>query len=161
MDMSFSLEEYKKLRQKVEEHFRQIGSIHCPALKADVLFTAVGLHHFRYDNTGAERSKTSQFNKFRFFDDAAKAINISTTIQEYRRSIFPLGNPDKGGFRKTTTIEWFAFWHVISFSKRTRIKSIVRRIGGDGRQFHFWSLMPYWTLSNGQRIIGSKDIEDG
>ncbi len=158
--MSFSLEKYKKLRQEVEERYRQIGSIYCPALKADIFFSAVGFHHLRYDNAGSERSKTSQFNKFMFFDDAADAIEISTTIQEYRRSICPLGNPDKSGFRKTTTVEWFAFWQVVSFSKGIRIKSIIRRIGGDGHQFHFWSVMPYWTLSNGQRIIGSKDIEN-
>lgn len=158
--MSFSLEKYKKLRQEVEKNYRQIGSIPCPALKADVFFSAVGLHHLRYDNTGSERSKTSQYNKFRFFEDAVKVIKISTTIQEYRRSICPSGNPDKSGFRKTTTVEWFAFWYVISFSKGIRIRSIIRRIGGDGCQFHFWSVMPYWTLSNGQRIIGAKDIED-
>ncbi len=111
---------------------------------------------------GVERSEASKVNiiNFFYFKDALNTIAKTTTIQEYRRNICPIGGPDKNGFRKTKLIEWFAFVGIISFKNGIRIRTVVRRIGGDAGQFHFWSVMPFWNLSGGARIIGTKEIED-
>lgn len=37
--------------------------------------------------------------------------------------------------------------------------TVIRKIG-DGGLYHFWSVMPYWTLSNKKRIVGSEKIMD-
>jgi hypothetical protein len=156
----FDLAKFNELKNSVKTGYKKIGSINNPALKARVIFNSDGLHHLKYDRQRSERSKPAQQNKFRFFNDAVNTIKNATTIQEYRRNICSIGEPDKSGFRKTTTMEFFAFWTIISFIKKIRIRVVIRRIGGDNGQFHFWSVMPFWSLNNKQRIIGSREIED-
>lgn len=157
---NFDLEKFRKLRDKIESEYKKIIRIHSPALKSDVVFNSDGFHHLRYDNTRTERSKESQRSKFFFFNKAVDIIRKSTTIQEYRRSIMPVGHPDRSGFRKTKLLEWFGLYAVTSFSDQIRVMTVVRRVGGDSGQYHFWSVMPFWTLSNKQRIVGSKMIVD-
>jgi len=156
----FDLEKFRRLRENTELEYKKIISIHSPALKSDVVFNSDGFHHLRYDNTRAERSKESQRSKFLFFNKAVDIIRKSTTIQEYRRSVMPVGHPDRSGFRKTKSVEWFGFYAITSFSDQIRVMTVIRRIGGNSGQYHFWSVMPFWTLSNKQRIIGSKIIMD-
>ncbi len=150
---NFNKEEFEKLKNKVDAEYKSIGSIYSPALKSNIAFNSNGFHHLRYDNTRAERSKPAQLNKFRFFGDAINSIKISTTIQEYRRvKNFICG--------KESVVEWFAFWSITSFIKQIRIRVIVRRVGGEDGQFHFWSVMPFWSLQHKQRVIGSIELED-
>ncbi len=153
-------ESWQKLKENTKQEYDTIGSLYCPALKSNILFNADGFHHLRYDGSRKERSKSVQKNKFTYFSDAVDILKKSTTIQEYRRSICPVGKPDKNGFRKTKSIEWFGFFAITSFSKQTRIKVIVRRIGEDNGHYHFWSVIPFWSITNNHRYIGSKDLED-
>lgn len=157
--IQIDLEKFEELKNSTEIEYKKIVSVYSPALKSEIIFNSDGFHHLRYDSSRAERSKKAQYIKFRYFNKAVEIIKLSTTIQEYRRGICPVGKPDKGGFRKTKIVEWFAFFSIISFAKRTRIRVVVRRIGADG-QYHFWSVMPFWSLSNNQRVVGPKDIED-
>jgi hypothetical protein len=148
------------LKNSTREAYKKIGRIYCPALKSDVTFNSDGFHHLRYDNNRSERSKNAQRNKFIYLSDAVEILKKATTIQEYRRSFCAVGDKDKNGLRATKIIEWFGFFAIISFTKRIRINAVVRRIGENNGQYHFWSVMPYWTLGNGKRVIGSKKIED-
>ena len=152
--------EYKQAKNRAEIFYDRVKKIYCPALKTDVRFTSVGFHHLRYDGSLKERKKDVQLAKFRFLKDATEVLEKSNTIQEYRRNIVPVGGRDKGGFRKTKMVEWFSLFAVTSFSKQYRIKVILRRIGGENGNYHFWSVIPFWTLTNGARHIGSKSIED-
>ncbi len=63
----FDLSNYSELRVKTEAYYRSIGSVDCKALKAKVNFNAEGLHHFKYNGSGKERGKQSQYNKFFLF----------------------------------------------------------------------------------------------
>jgi len=157
---NINIEEYKKLKQEVEMQYKQINSVYSPALKTDIIFNANGLYHLHYDNTRTERNKSVQFNKLRFFGNAVDVIRAATTIQEYRRNICPIGKKKNGRFIKTSLVEWFAFWAIISFVKSIRIRVIIRRVGGNNGQYHFWSVMPFWKLQNKKRIIGLSDLED-
>lgn len=154
----FNQEEFKELRVLINAEYRKIGSIYSPALKSKIIFNSNGIHHLSYDNNRSERSKIVQQNKFRFFKTSVEVLKISTTIQEYRRMIRPV--KDRPGFDKTSLIEWFAFWAIISFKKKTRIKVIVRRVGGEDGRYHFWSVMPYWALRHRERVIGLIELED-
>lgn len=153
-------ENYEELKSKAELLYRSIGKVRCPALKAEITFNSDGFHHLRYDGSRAERNKKVQMFKFIFLEKAIDVLSKSTTIQEYRNSTCPVGKPNKNGFREIKTVEWFGFTAVTSFSKHIRIKVIVRRVGGSNGQYHFWSVMPFWALSNNKRITGSKTIED-
>ncbi|OGF21628.1 hypothetical protein A2316_01000 [Candidatus Falkowbacteria bacterium RIFOXYB2_FULL_38_15] len=154
------LEQFYKLKEIAKTTYERIGSIYCPALKDDIVFNSDGFHHLRYDCHRSERSKQVQKNKFIYFDKAVEILKKTTTIQEYRRSICAVGDCDKNGFHKTKIIEWFGFFAIISFVKCIRINVVVRRIGEGSGKFHFWSVMPFWTLSSNKRVIGSKKIED-
>lgn len=154
------LGKYRDLKKQTELEYEKIVNVHCPALKAEVMFNSDGFHHMRYDSCRIERNKKSQYTKFKYFPKALDIIKTSTTIQEYRRGLCPTGKPDRSGFRKTSTVEWFAFWSIISFTKKIRIRTVVRRVGREDGYYHFWSVMPFWTLSNSNRVIGSKEIED-
>jgi len=154
-----SKSDFKKLKEETERKYKKIKAVDSPALKSSVIFNSNGFHHLRYDNSRKERDKKIQRNKFIFFDEAVKVIKKSTTIQEHRRQYVKDNNPDRGGLCKVKLVQWFAFFVIISFSKQIRIKVIVRKVG-EG-QYHFWSVMPFWTLSNNVKVIGSKDIEDG
>ena len=155
------LAKFQELKELTEANYKKIGSIYCPALKSPIIFNSDGFHHLSYDGSRSERSKHVQQTKFRHLNYAVEIIKIATTVQEYRRSICPIGKKDKSGYSKTKTIEWFGFFSIVSFSKKIRINTVVRRIGGDAGNYHFWSVMPFWTLTNSHRIIGSKIIEDG
>lgn len=160
MDSKIDLEKFNKLKEETKEKYNSIREIYCPALKSKIIFSSNGFHHLIYDQNRNERSKLSQKGKFICFDDAVKIINKSTTIQEYRRAICPVGKKNKGGLRRTEMIEWFGMFAVISFSRKIRVNVIIRRIGGKNGSYHFWSVIPYWKLSNQTRIVGSKEIED-
>lgn len=159
--MELDLEKFRGLKNKTKDEYDKVGKIYCPALKSDIVFNSDGWHHLRYDFTRSERGKMVQYDKFTYFSDSVKILQKATTVQEYRRSICLVGKTDRSGFRKTKTVEWFGFFAIISFSRRIRINVVIRRIGAGNGNFHFWSVMPYWTLSNKTRVIGSKDIEDG
>lgn len=153
-------EEFKKLKEKTEIEYKKVKKIYSPALKSEIVFNSDGFHHLRYDGSRSERNKSVQKNKFIFFLNAVDILKKSTTVQEYRRLLCPIGKKDRNGFRKTSIIEWFGFFSIISFSKMIRIKTVIRRIGGENGQYHFWSVMPFWNLSNKNKIVGTKEIED-
>jgi hypothetical protein len=153
--INFDHEEFEELKMRVNSDYKKIGNIYCPALKSKIVFNANGIHHLRYDYNRIERSKPVQYNKLRFFRASVEILKLSTTIQEYRRNIFDENNSDK-----RLIVEWFAFWSIISFKKCTRIKVIIKRIGGESGQYQFWSVMPFWTLSHDKRIIGLIELED-
>lgn len=156
----FNREEFDSLRNAVELEYKNIGHIYSPALKSQVAFNSNGLFHLRYDSHRHERNRLVQQDKFRCFSQAVDVIKIATTIQEYRRAVYLAGEPNKDGVNKASLVEWFAFLSIVSFIKKMRIKVVVRRIGGEHSRFHFWSVMPFWSLRNGQRTIGLKEIED-
>lgn len=151
---------YKEVRSKAETFYNEVGDFVCPALAGRVHFTSKGFHHLRYDGSGKERKKSVQATKFQQLKNAVDILKKSTTIQEYRRTLIPTGAKNQNGFRKTSLVEWFAFFAITSFSKMYRVKVVVRRIGGEDGKYHFWSVIPHWTLTNNTRHIGSKNIED-
>lgn len=159
MSTDINLVEYKEKRDEAEKLYTATKKVYSPALQADIIFNAEGLHHLRYDGVhGKERDKRVQLNKFRFLKASIEIIKKSTTIQEYRRAFCPIGKTDNKGFRKTKLCHWFCFFAIINFTKSIRIRVVVRRVG-EG-QYHFWSVIPDWSLTNNTRIIGSKMIEN-
>jgi len=154
--INFDQEEFEKLKTKVHSDYKKIGNIYCPALKSKIVFNANGLYHLHYNSDRSERNKLVQRNKFSFFQSATEILRILTTIQEYRRCIVKNNSET---VLKLNITEWFSFWAITSFKKQIRIKIIVRRVGGENGQYHFWSVMPYWSLRHKERMIGDLDLE--
>ncbi len=151
--MDNNVEEFKRLKNQAHSKYVSIGSVYSPVLRSSIFFNSNGWHHLRYDSNRSERKRIIQLNKFRFFQDAVSTIKKSTTIQEYRRVSVE-------NYEKESVIEWFAFWSIISFTRQIRIKVIVRRVGGFDGQYHFWSVMPFWSLRHRERAICSVNLSD-
>lgn len=149
-------ESYKDLLEKSKLFYNSIGSIHCPAFKAEVHFNAEGFHHLRYDTKLKERSKPERRNKLSSIPSAVETIKLSSTIQEYRCILEPVGLKDSHGYRQTVKVHYFGFWAVLH--QRTRVKAIVRQI--ENGQYNFWSVMPYWGQLNEHKIFGSEKLRD-
>ncbi len=158
---SKSLEAFHVLRTKTEEAYKKVDRLHCPALKSTITFHSDGFHHLRFDKNRSERKKEIQRTKFLLFPKAVDILKKTTTIQEYRRGHQTSGKKDQNGFRKIQQVEWFGFFAVTSFSNPSRVKVIVRRVGGEQGQFYFWSVIPNWRLSNGMKMVGSEELIDG
>lgn len=149
---------YKKLLSEARELYDSVGKISCPAL-GDVYFTSEGFHHLRYESSvnnkpGKERSKLERRNKLSHINFAIETLKCSTTIQEYRLLLEPVGLKDSKGFRAMANVHYYAFWAVLN--KRTRVKVIVKQI--ENGKLIFWSVMPYWVLIKGQKIFGSAKL---
>jgi len=153
-------EELLKLKNKIRLNYSSVKSIYCPALDSRVIFNSDGFHHLCYDNNRSERSVLVQRNKLNAFKNVVKILSKTTTIQEYRSSLCSIGKEDRHGLSLAKFVEWFGFWAIINLSKKVRIKIVVRRIGQNNGQYHFWSVMPFWQLSSGHRKIASKDLVD-
>lgn len=156
-------QQFYKLMEKSKLFYQSVGEFFCPALQAKIKFNSDGFHHLRYDNTRAERAKQEQKNKMSFLKEAVGILKITTTTQEYRKTVQVIGKPRQDGFRKTSFVEYFGFVAITNIAKGIRIKVIVRRVG-DG-DHHFWSLMPKWrqeriTDNQVARLVSSKEIED-
>lgn len=159
--MVFDEEKFDELKKRSEEFYQNLTPIICPALGETVHFTSDGFHHLRFDGTRAERSKAEQLIKLRFLRKAIDVIRKTTTIQEYRKEVIPIGKCGKDGFRKTAEVKYWAFVAIVSDG--CKIKVILRRVG-DG-QFHFWSVMAFWKetkFDNGQTVkrMGSMKLSD-
>ncbi|MFH1973725.1 MAG: hypothetical protein ABIK13_03955 [Patescibacteria group bacterium] len=138
----FNPHEFARVKAKAEALYKTIVKAFCPALKSDVHFSSDGFHHLRFNGARAERTKAVQQAKMLCLQEALDVIRKTTTIQEYRVSLHPVGHGDKNGFRQTKRIEYFAFHAITDLVKSRRINVVVRRIG-EGN-FHFWSVMPSW-----------------
>ena len=129
------MEDYKQIKNDAEVYFKSIGSILCPAIQERIYFNSDGFHHLRYDNSRSERSKQEQVNKMSYLKEAKDILEKTTTIQEYRAIVQPVGKVRGDGFRKTSRVEFYAFIAITSIHSGRRFKVIVRRVG-DG-EFHF------------------------
>lgn len=159
--MSEEFEKFEALRKKSAEYYSALKPVKCPALGEDVHFTSDGFHHLRYDGSRCERSKKEQIIKLKLLRRAVELIGKSTTIQEYRRCVMPVGKVRQDGFRKTSEAQYWGFVGVVD--EGCRLRAIVRRVG-DG-QMHFWSVMADWwecDIIPGQKIkrMAPKDIAE-
>lgn len=156
-------EEFIKMKDKADVFYKSVGSIRCPALDAEVHFTSDGFHHLQFDGTRTERTKIVQKNKMLCLQEAVTVIKKSTTVQEYRTEIQPVGKRDKNGFRVTKRVQYYAFRAITDFNKLRRVVVVIRRVG-EGN-LHFWSVMPSWKeeeISDTQKIrkVGGEWLKD-
>ena len=159
----FDHQEFFKIRDKADAFYKNLGKIRCRALEADVHFTSDGFHHLRFDGTRAERAKNVQRTKLLCLEEAADVVRRSSTIQEYRCALQPIGKPDLQGLRVTKKVEYFGLTAITDIVKLRRVNVVIRRVG-DGN-YHFWSVMPQWkeTKVNGGpavRSIGGRWLFD-
>lgn len=158
------LQNFAKAKKEAEALYFSVEKLRCPALQEDIYFSSDGFHHLQFDGTRSERTKTVQKNKMLCLKEAIDILRKTTTIQEYRTSIQPVGKSDSKGYRQTKEVYYYAFHAITDFRRIRRINIVVKKIGNG--HYHFWSVMPSWKeekVNDTQvvRRIGGGWIVDG
>lgn len=144
------LEYFKQKKEKAEKVYGKVQEgIHNPYFNTKITFNSDGFHHLQF-SARKERKKREQLLKFTLLPLAIDVIRKAGTIQEYRKTLGPIGKKSKrDGSVLMKNIEYWAF--VAVFSENTiKIRVILRKIG-DGKII-FWSVMPDSKLKNGQKL---------
>lgn len=140
---------FNKRKEKTRILYNSQNSIYNPYLKTGVILNSDGFHHLQF-SARRERNKKEQLLKFSLLPLALDIIKKAGTLQEYRKSLNPIGKKSKGdGMIPMKIVEYWGFIAIIG-QKQIKIRVVLRRVG-DGNII-FWSAMPYSKLKGGQKL---------
>lgn len=152
-----SHDHFKDKKEKARLLFEQQRVIHNPYFGRDIVLNADGFHHLQF-SARRERSKEEQKLKFSLLPLAFDVVRKSGTIQEYRKTLIPVGKRHSGdGSVKMKTVEYWGLVAIVG-SRPIRIRTILRRIG-DGN-ITFWSVMPHSKIKNSRQKLASEGIDE-
>ncbi len=134
---------FSEKKKKALGIFNTQRDINNPYLKTQIIFNSDGFHHLQF-SARHERNKKEQLLKFSLLPLAIHIIKNSGTLQEYRKTMGPIGKKSKrDGSIMMKQIEYWGFIAIVG-ENRIKIRTVLRRIG-DGNII-FWSVMPYSKL---------------
>ncbi len=155
--------QYQEAKVKASQIFSKNLLVHCPYFNQEVTLNSDGFHHLQFSDR-RERSKNEQLLKFNLLPLALKIIRKSGTIQEYRKSLSPVGKKStRDGLTIMKAVQYWALIAIVGDEdKSLKIKVILRQVG-DGK-ITFWSVMPAMKLSRDtvdmRYRLATKGIED-
>jgi hypothetical protein len=145
-------------KQRAEILYSRQNSIPCPYFNGPVVLNSDGFHHLQF-SARRERSKREQLLKFQLLPLALEVIRKSGTVQEYRKTLAPVGKKSKrDGFVLMKEVEYWGFAAIVGEAKQVHVRVITRRVGTGN--VIFWSVMPHTKMRNGQQKLYASDIED-
>jgi len=144
-------------KHKAETIYARQPSILCPYFNIPVILNSDGFHHLQF-SARRERNKREQLLKFQLLPFGLEIIRKSGTVQEYRKTMAPVGKKKRDGFVPMKEVEYWGFAAIVGESKKVRVRVITRRVGTGN--IIFWSVMPHTKLKNGQQKLYASDIED-
>ncbi len=145
-------------KQKAEAIYNRQDSIPCPYFSVPVVLNADGFHHLQF-SARRERNKREQLLKFRLLPLALQVIRKSGTVQDYRKTMAPIGKKSKqNGFVPMKEIEYWGFVAIVGELTPVRIRVIIRRVGTGN--IIFWSVMPHTKIKNGTQKLYAGNMED-
>lgn len=98
---------FTERREKARQLFEQQRVIRNPYFGRDIVLNSDGFHHLQF-SARRERSKEEQALKFRLLPLAFDVIHKSGTIQEYRKTLVPVGKRhSRDGSVKMKTVEYW------------------------------------------------------
>ncbi len=138
--MNIDVEKFKKIKEEVEEFYKQINEVYCPYFKETISFNVKGLDHIKFKDWNRTRLIEDQYFRLKFLKLAPEVIKKSNTLQEYRETQnFERQKINSRWERRMTLVKYYAF---IAIMNSVRIKVIIKEITG-GKKF-FWSICPFW-----------------
>lgn len=150
-------EYFKEKKEKARQLFEKQRAIHNPYFGMDIVLNSDGFHHLQF-SARRERSKEEQKLKFSLLPLAFDVIRKSGTIQEYRKTLIPIGKRhSRDGSVKMKTVEYWGLVAIVG-SRPIRIRAILRRVG-DGN-ITFWSVMLHSKIKNGRQKLASEGIDE-
>jgi len=145
-------------KEKARTIFDAQKNVYNPYLKTGVIFNSDGFHHLQF-SARRERNKQEQLLKFSLLPLAIRIIKDSGTLQEYRKTMAPVGKKSKRD--GSVIMKQIEYWGLIAIvgENKIKIRAVLRRIG-DGN-IVFWSVMPYSKLRrNEQQKLFAEGIEE-
>src|SRR5207244_1855655 len=130
---------FERKKEKARQIYQDKEKIYNPFFQGEIVLNSEGFHHLQYSSHRA-RNKEEQVLKFTLLPLGLRILKISTTVQEYRKLLSPVGSQLK-------LIEWWGFFAIFEENK-IKVRVVVRRI--DGGEIHFWSVMPFSKLQEGK-----------
>lgn len=148
---------FQEKKEKAHGLYTSQKSIYNPYFKTGIILNSDGFHHLQF-SARRERNKKEILLKFSLLPLALEIIKKSGTIQEYRKSLDPIGKKDtKDGFTQMKEVEYWGMIAIVGV-KNIKIKTILRRVGNGN--ITFWSVMPYSKIKNGNQRLFSEGIEE-
>ena len=142
---------HKREKQKVEAFYKTIGKVKCLYFGTDVIFNADGFHHLQF-SAERERPKEEQLLKFSLLPAVPHILKNAGTIQEYRRTMEPVGQKRfSDGAKEMKEIEYWGIVAITRGERPIRIKTTLRRVGNGN--IIFWSVMPTVKLKDGNSYL--------
>lgn len=142
----------------VEEHARHlqtsmralydcIGSVHCPALGAPVVFNARGFYHLQNDIHGGRRDPKARVYKLALVPLAVPAIKTASQIEEHRELEVQLERR-KGAL--PVLVDYWALVADVGRKRNVRVRVILIK-PKNARNAIFWSIMRLKVKKNGTK----------
>src|SRR5436190_11934708 len=127
--MEIDTQHFAARKQKAQAIYTRQDAITCPYFKMPVVLNSDGFHHLQF-SARRERTKREQLLKFRLLPHALEVIRKSGTVQEYRKTMAPIGKKSKqNGFVPMKEIEYWGFVAIVGEPTPVRIRVIIRRVG--------------------------------
>jgi hypothetical protein len=156
MDIDPAYFEIKK--EKAKQIYGARRTIRNPYLNCEVVLNSDGFHHLQF-SARRERGKKEQLLKFRLLSLALETIRRAGTLQEYRKTLQPLGHSSAHGGTVMKQVEYWGFVAILGKPEAPRkLRTILRRIGNGN--VIFWSVMPYNKFRKGEQRLSTEGIED-
>lgn len=151
---------FQERKQKAKSLYTSHRAIYNPYLDCDVLLTSDGFRHLQFSaRRGRERPTKEQLLRFSLLPLAFELIRRSATVQEYRRTMTPVGKPSARGEISLRHVEYWAFIAILERNRRrVKLRVVLRRIGTENVTFR--SVMPYGKFRRGEGRLSTGDIED-
>ena len=151
-------EKFRLAKEKAHTIFTAQRAIWCPYLKQDVVLNSDGFHHLQF-SARRERNKNEQLLKFRLLPLGLWLIKHSSTLQEYRKILAPVGKASaRDGMTAMKHIEYWGFFGIIGEDKKVKARVVLRRVG-DGN-ITFWSVMFGSKMRDRNQKLFLSGIED-
>jgi hypothetical protein len=139
-----NLSDYQKSKEAAQELYNNINSVFSPALQVKITFPAEGFSHIIFKNHHSLREESSQILRFKLLPLAKKLIEISTTFQEFEKTIGEfIFKKHKKKIKECRAVK---YWGLIAIIDNQKIKVIIRKIGDNGG-LTFWSVIPAWITN--------------
>mgnify|MGYP001565702705 CR=1 FL=1 len=144
-------------KERARTIFTAQKEIYCPYFKNSIILNSDGFHHLQF-SARRERDRKEQIFKFNLLPLGLELMRKSSTIQEYRKLLTPIGKESsRDGSIVMKEIEYWGLVAIIG-EKKMKVRTVLRRVGNGN--ITFWSVMLYSKRKDGNQKLFTEGIED-
>ena len=131
-----SVEYCRSLTASTRATYNSIGIVHCPALKADIVFNARGFHHLLYEPDGTARTVRERVYKLSLLPLVTSVVRSAVSIAQERNVMVRDGRTKKA---QKKSAKMYALVARVGKEDPIDVRVIILRIGNGNHMF--WSVM--------------------